>query len=147
MLEGFISLITSRLAGPILGSLLVASLIGNAYQAIHDHIVISGLHTDLSKVTKERDGLLVDNAILKGNQATLKAAIATQNTAVDGLKSAADLSAAQAKATQAGFNALADAKDKRAAAIAKLPPLPAGADRCAAASQLIRNHLASERNQ
>jgi cell division protein FtsB len=144
MLEGFVGLITSRLAGPILGSLLLASLIGNAYQGIHDHSVISELRNSVSTLQHDNDRLRLNNAILKANQATLQSGIAVQNSAVDGLKSAADLSAAQAKASQATFNAAASTLDAQAAVIGKLPPLPAGADHCAAASKLIRDTLAAE---
>lgn len=147
MLEGFVGLITSRLAGPILGGLLLASLVGNAYQGISNHFEVKGLKGQISTLTTANENLTRDNQTLSTNQVVLQDSIATQNAAVDGLKSAADLAAAQAKATQANFNATADALDAQAAALGRLPPLPAGADRCAAASQLIRNTLAAEHSK
>jgi hypothetical protein len=140
-------LLTSKLAGPILGGALVLSLVGNTYQYIRDSIVISGLRSDKADLEQKNSDLTRDNAILRANQATLQSSITTQNAAVDGLKSAADLAAAQARTSQANFNAAADALDAQATAIGKLPALPTGADRCAAASTLIRNTLAAEHKQ
>lgn len=142
-----LSFITSRLAGPIFGGLLAASLIGNAYQGIMNHLEVKGLHDAIDAATKTIDRLTRDKQTLRLNQANLQSAISTQNAAVDGLKSAAELAAAQAKANQANFNAVASVLDSQAAAIGKLPPLPAGADRCAAASALIRNTLAQEHSK
>jgi hypothetical protein len=88
--------------------------------------------------------LTTNNGILKANNATLKAAVVTQNAAVDGLAAAAQASAASAKAGQAAAEVAASALDNNAKALGKLAPPPPGADRCAAASQLIRTTLAGE---
>jgi hypothetical protein len=142
-----LSFITSRLAGPIFGGLLLLSVVGNAYQGITNHFAVKGLKDQISTLTTANSNLTRDNQTLRLNQANLQSAITTQNAAVDGLKAAADLAAAQAKANQANFNAVASVLDSQAAAIGKLPPLPAGTDRCAAASALIRNTLAQEHSK
>lgn len=140
----FISLITSRFAGPILGVALLISLVGNGYQYFRDAIVIKGLRGDVTALTQKNSDLTRDNAILRANQANLQSAIVSQNAAVDQLKAAAELADAQAKSSQAKFNAAAAELDAQAKAAGKLPPLAAGADRCAAASNVIRNTLAAE---
>jgi cell division protein FtsB len=133
-------LLTSRLAGPILGGVLLFALIGNGIQFFHGRSLAGDLADSKAEVTR----LTGDNAVLKANNAVLKASITTQNTAIDGLKSAADLAAANAKLGQAALEANAVALDRQAASIGKLPPLPPGTDHCAAASALIRNTLAGE---
>lgn len=71
----------------------------------------------------------------------------TRNAEVDGLSIAATAAANAAKAGQAAHEAAAAAEDARAQALSNLPPLPAGADHCAAASALIRTTLAAEHSK
>lgn len=132
--------ITSKLAGPIFGALMLVALIGNGFQFFRVRVLQSELTDSKADVTR----LTLDNATLKGNQTTLKAGVQTQNSAVAGIAQAAELSATKAKLAQAEREKVAAQHDAAAAAIAKLPPLPAGADPCAAASALIRTTLAGE---
>lgn len=135
------SFITSRLAGPILGALLVLALFGNGYQFIR----IGGLRGDVASLTKQRDALKLDNAMLRANQATLLGSISTQNSGVDSIKSSADLAAANAKAKQAASDA--DAAATRTRNVAAINAAKPGSDACASASELIRTTLAGEHQQ
>lgn len=143
----FIGMITSRLAGPLFGSVALLSLVGNGYLFLSNHFEVAGLHKQVKDLSGENADLILHNAVLEANQATLQATITTQNAAVDGMKSAADLVAAQSKASQANFNTLASAFDAQAAQMSKLPPLPPGVNSCVAASQLIRDSLAGEHSK
>lgn len=140
-MEAFLKIITSKLAGPVLGALLLAALFGNGFQFFHGK-VIAGELTDANATIAR---LTVDNATLKGNQATLKGSVATQNAGADSVAEAAELAAANAKLGQAQREAAALKLDAAAAAISKSSP--SGADHCAAASALIRNTLAGEHQQ
>lgn len=132
-----------RLAGPIAAGLLAVSLIGNATLGV-------SLWAE-----KRHSGKLADRIVALGgelatcrlNNARLEGAVSKQNAAVDGIKTAADLAAASAKLGQAAAEVTAAAHDANAKALGKLPPLPAGADRCAAASALIKNTVAGERTK
>lgn len=143
----FVRIITSRLAGPLLGSVALLALVGNGYQWVSNHFEVAGLNKQVTHLSSENANLILHNAVLEGNQATLEATISTQNAAVDGMKSAADLLAAQSKANQANFNTLASVLDSQAAQMNKLPPLPPGVNNCVAASQLIRDSLAGEHSK
>jgi hypothetical protein len=138
MPEFFIKLFASKLFGPLASIALVISIIGNATlgASLYFEKRYSG------KLETRVETLAGDNAVLRGNQAGLKFSIANQNAGVDSIKSTADLAAAAAKAGQAAHEATAAAHDAKAAALDKAKP--AGADLCAAASELITHTLAGE---
>lgn len=134
------ALFAHRLFAPITSGLLALSLLACAG--------LGFLHWSdgrtIETLTKDRDRLARDNGTLKANNDALEGSIAVQNSAIDAIKVAADSAAAGAKAGQAAAEASAVKFDKAAAGFATLPPLPAGADRCAAASALIRDTIARE---
>jgi len=139
------SFITGRLAGPILGTLLLAALATSGWQYFSGRATVTALRETVTRLETENRGLTADNATLRINQANLTASLAKQNQAVTELKAAGDLAAAKASAEQATASAAAAAtRDRNVAAIRDAKP---GDDRAASASALIRNTLARERTQ
>jgi hypothetical protein len=139
MLEVFVKLITSKLAGPILGVALLGSIIGNGVLGFKLHSANSALSDAQAEVTR----LTVDNANLRVNQATLKLSIGNQNAGVDRLKLEAELSAANAAKMQAQANLAAAGHLQRAGTIAASKPSDPN-DLCASASHLITSVLSTE---
>lgn len=143
MPPSLVALFAKKLFGPLASIALILSLAGNVWLGI--------LHWSdgrtITTLTSENTRLASDNGTLKGNNAILKGSVATQNASIDGLKTAADAAAAGARAGQAAAEVVASTYDGKAASIKALPPLPAGADRCAAASALIRATLSGEKTK
>lgn len=137
------SFFAHKLFGPIASGLLILSVIGNAVIGLKLWAA-NGTITTLSESNKTLAG---DLRTCQSNNRTLEGAVTLQNTAVDGMKLAAEAAAASAKAGQAAAEGLAAAHDRDAAALGNLPPLPPGADRCAAASALITATLAGEKTK
>jgi hypothetical protein len=132
-------MITSRLAGPILGAALLASIIGSGVLGWKLHSANSALSDAQAEVTR----LTVDNATLRGNNATLKAGIAVQNAGVDSLKTAAELAAAKAGQAKAEAERDAAVYRERAASIAAAKPSQPN-DLCASAEALIQSVYSTE---
>jgi cell division protein FtsB len=124
---------------PLAIAVAILSLLGNAYLGVN--LWAEKRHS--GKLETRVEALAADNGTLRSNNATLKASIKDQNAGVDSIKSTADLQAAAAKLGQAAHEASAAAHDAAAAALDHAKP--AGADHCAAASQLIHDTLAGEK--
>lgn len=138
-----VTLFAKRLFGPIASVLLIASAIGGVVLGLK----LWAANGTIATLTKANERLAGDNATLRLNNANLTAALATQNAAVDALKAAADVAAAGARAGQAAAEVAASSHDRKATSIKALPALPAGADKAAAASELIRKTLAGEKTK
>lgn len=123
---------------PLAIGVAILSLLGNALLGVN--LWAEKRHS--AKLETRVEALAGDNRTLRENQATLKGSIATQNAGVDSIKSTADAAAASARAGQARAESSAATHDAKARVLDKAKP--AGADHCAAASDLIRKTLAGE---
>jgi hypothetical protein len=130
---------------PLLGVLALVSLGTNIYQFFSARSTISDLRDKNTTLTSENANLTRDNATLRVNNTTLQAGIATQNNAVEGLRTAGELATANANAARATAEAAAAAtRAQREAALKAAQP---GADPCVSASTLIRDTLAGEHSR
>lgn len=129
------SLFAHKLFGPITSALLILSVIGNITLGVSLYFS----ERSNGKLTDRIVTLSGDLRTCRTNNARLEGALSTQNTAVDGIKTAADLAAANAKLGQAAAEANAALHDKNASALGQAKPT--SDDHCAAASQLIRNTI------
>lgn len=134
----------SSITAKFLAYLGGATSVGLAVLLIVAGFKIHALTADLSTANGQLATAYENLGTSRTNAATLQGSINTQNARVDGIALAAQAADASAKAGQAAHEAAAAAEDARGAALDKLAPLPAGADHCAAASQLIRDTLAAE---
>ncbi len=136
MIAAFLSLITSKLAGPIA---LVAALALLGWATVERIQLAGARHTVATltdRIENKTTGYIAELATCTGNTARLNAAIGDQNTAIAAAGAAAAKTAAaldQAAKVSADARAVAAS---RAAAVAALKP---GADRCASAEALLRS--------
>lgn len=133
-----LTFITSRVSGPLFGGLSVLLLAAIIALGWSNHSLSGKLSDANTAVTN----LNRDLAACRLNAARLEGAIATQNSAVDGLKTAGDLAKANAElaAEKAAHTAAAE-RQTRVTVIEQAKP---GDDHCASAKTLIRDTLATE---
>jgi hypothetical protein len=139
VLEEFVAAITSKLAGPILGALLLLAIGGSGFLGFKLWSVNNELADTKADVTR----LTLDNGTLRANQATLKGSVAAQNASVDSIATAAELSAARAGQAKAEAERDAAIHNQRAAAIAATKASQPN-DLCASAEALIQSVYSSE---
>lgn len=129
---GFVlSLLTSRLAGPIASVLLILAVLFGVSQCSGR---VNAEHK-LGVAVKERDAARADLGTCKANVATLDGALSRQNAAVDALRQESAARVAQSEKAVSAARSVAASYRKSAAAI--LAARPRGASACQSADALI----------